>query len=116
MKLILIATLIGNLTITSYRPVPEQTDSTPFITANGDRVKKGGVALSRNLLQRWGGVVKYGDTIYIDELGFFEVNDTMNKRHVNWADVFVWTLDEEKRFHKKYGINKRKVWLIKAVK
>ena len=108
-KLILAGLLLGNMTITSYRSVPEQTDSTPFITASGERVHKHGVALSRNYLKRWGGPVEYGDLVYIEGFGFKIVNDTMHPRHQNNIDIWVGTYEEEKAIDVKRG----KVWLIK---
>ena len=77
MQVILIATLIGNMAITSYRSVEGQTDSSPFITATGEYVSPHGVALSRDLLKRWGGLVEYGDYIYIEGYGIKVVNDCM---------------------------------------
>lgn len=109
-KLVLIATFLGNMTVTSYRSVPEQTDSTPFITATGGHVHDQGVALSRDLLERWGGPVKYGDVVFIEGYGPKVVNDTMNKRHTNHVDIWVPTYEDEKAV----GVRKGRVWLIKA--
>ena len=98
--------------VTSYRSVPSQTDDTPFITATGEHVHSKGVALSRDLLERWGGPVKYGDTVFIEGFGFKVVNDTMNKRHKKHADIWVRTYEEEKLI----GWRKGRVWLIKTQK
>ena len=57
--------------VTMYQPVYPQTDNTPDITADGTKIRihKASeykfVALSRNLLKRWGGGFDYGDFIYI---------------------------------------------------
>ena len=57
--------------VTMYQPVYPQTDDTPNITADGTRIRIGKasqykfVALSRNLLKRWGGPFDYGDLILI---------------------------------------------------
>lgn len=111
MKLILIWTLLGNMTVTSYRSVPEQTDSTPFITATGEHVTPHGAALSRDLLERWGGPVSYGDYIYIEGIGIKVVNDTMHPRHKNHVDIWVATYEEEKAI----GWQKnKKIYLIKS--
>ena len=109
-ELVLVASLLGNMSITSYRSVPEQTDSTPFITASGSHVSPYGVALSRELLDRWGGQVKYGDTVYIEGFGLKVVNDTMHPRHKNHVDIWVPTYKAEKE----RGWKKGKVWLIKT--
>lgn len=105
---VLVLLLLGNMQITSYRSVPEQTDSTPFITASGQHVHSSGVALSRDLLKRWGGIVEYGDVVYIEGYGFKVVNDTMNRRHRDHIDIWVATTEEEKEI----GWTEGKVWLI----
>src|SRR5687768_2629728 len=49
-----------------YFPEENQTDDTPLITADGSQInrksirKKRWIAVSRNLLKRWGGKLNYG--------------------------------------------------------
>ena len=113
-KILLLAPIfLGNLQITSYRSVPEQTDSSPFIAADGHHVHPYGVAVSRDLHQRWGGPLKFGDVLYVEGVGFKVVNDTMNKRHRTAIDVWVKRLKDEQAFHKKWKGKKTSVWLIK---
>jgi len=49
------------------------------------------VALSRNLLKRWGGPFDYGDFILLKDAGkkdgVYQVRDTMNPRWVNRIDI-----------------------------
>lgn len=112
MNLVLIAVLIGNMTLTSYRSVPEQTDDTPYHTSIGERVSPRGCAVSRDLLKRWGGPLNYGDLIYIEGVGYRFVNDTMNQRHKQHVDIWVETYQEEKTF----GVKKdKKIWLIHSI-
>ncbi len=111
MNLILISVFIGNLAITSYRSVPEQTDESPFTTSTGERVCKDGVAVSQDLLKS--GVVKYGDWLYIQGVGFKRVNDTMNARHKRHLDVWVGSLKDEKEFHKKWKGKSANVWIVR---
>ena len=83
--------------VTMYRPTKYETDSTPNITADGTRIiiknasKYNFVAVSRNLLERWGGFLKYGDFILIEDVGHkegvYQVRDTMNPRWVNVVDI-----------------------------
>ena len=83
--------------VTMYQPVPRQTDSTPNILADGTRIKVGQasnykfIAVSRNLLRRWGGFLDYGDWILLrgtdHKDGVYQVRDTMNKRWVNRIDI-----------------------------
>ena len=83
--------------VTMYQPVYPQTDNTPNITADGTkiRISKASdykyVALSRNLLKRWGGPFDYGDFILIrgteHKDGVYQVRDTMNPKWVNVVDI-----------------------------
>ena len=54
---------------TTYQPTIAQCDSTPFSTADGSRIDPDNIqrwcALSRDLLDRWGGPFNYGDTIEV---------------------------------------------------
>lgn len=86
-----------NVTVTMYEPLSYQTDSTPNILADGTRIKVGEasnykfIAVSRNLLKRWGGWLDYGDFILLKGTdgkdGVYQVRDTMNKRYVNRIDI-----------------------------
>ncbi|MBT4208537.1 hypothetical protein HOE22_09375 [Candidatus Woesearchaeota archaeon] len=83
--------------VTMYQPTRYQTDSSPNITADGTKFKISKaseykfVALSRNLLKRWGGPFDYGDFILIkgtkDKDGVYNVRDTMNPKWVNIVDI-----------------------------
>ena len=83
--------------VTMYRPTKHETDSTPNITADGTRIRISKasdykfVALSRNLLKRWGGPFDYGDFILLkgaeDKDGVYQVRDTMNAKWVNVVDI-----------------------------
>ena len=85
--------------VTMYQPTHYQTDSTPNITADGTRIRISKasdykyVALSRNLLKRWGGPFDYGDFILIKGTtdghkdGVYNVRDTMNPKYVNYVDI-----------------------------
>ena len=86
-----------DVTATMYHPVKGQTDKTPHITADGTRIdtrnagKYRFVALSRDLLKRWGGSFDYGDYIIVEGCngkydGIWQVKDTMNKRFNNRID------------------------------
>ena len=83
--------------VTMYQPVYPQTDDTPNITADGTRIRISKasqykfVALSRNLLKRWGGPFDYGDFILLKGAGkkdgVYQVRDTMNPKWVNVVDI-----------------------------
>jgi 3D (Asp-Asp-Asp) domain-containing protein len=88
-----------------YYPVPGQTDSTPYITADGSRINKNDpkkhrwLAVSRDLHSRWGGEISYGDSLHVtglsDELdGLYIVRDVMNQRIRNRIDILVGQQDD----------------------
>ena len=86
-----------NVTVTMYNPISGQTDSSPNITADGTKINiwKASdyryVALSRDLLSRWGGPFEYGDYIIIEGTGerdgVYQVRDTMNPKWTNRVDI-----------------------------
>lgn len=102
------------MTVTSYRSVPSQTDSSPYYTSIGEHVHPYGIAISQNLLKKYGGPLDYGDVVYINDVGFKVVNDVMNKRYKNCIDVWVKQLEDEKAFHKKFKGRKLTIWLVKS--
>ena len=85
------------VTVTTYNPTKEQCDNTPNITADGTKIKPCRatdyryVALSRDLLSRWGGPFEYGDYIVIEGTdgwdGIYQVRDTMNPKWTNRVDI-----------------------------
>ena len=85
------------VTVTTYNPTRHQCDDTPNITADGTRIKTWKateyryVALSRDLLSRWGGPFDYGDYIVIEGTGewdgVYQVRDTMNRKWTNRVDI-----------------------------
>ena len=85
------------VTVTTYNPTKQQCDDTPHITADGTHFKTWKateyryVALSRDLLSRWGGPFNYGDYIVIegtgDRDGVYQVRDTMNPKWTNRVDI-----------------------------
>ena len=86
-----------DVTVTTYNPTRQQTDSTPNQTADGTIIKPWlatnyrFVALSRDLLSRWGGPFEYGDYVVIEGTGdwdgIYQVRDTMNSKWVKRVDI-----------------------------
>ena len=86
-----------DVTVTTYNPTRSQTDSTPNQTADGTIIKPWKateyryVALSRDLIARWGGPFDYGDYIVIEgageHSGIYQVKDTMNPRFTRRVDI-----------------------------
>ena len=74
-----------SLRVTAYTSVPDETDSTPFITASGELVRDGIVAT--NLLP-------FGTKVTIPALfgnKIFVVEDRMNERMKNSLDIWMQT-------------------------
>ena len=102
-----------NVTVTMYQPVRYQTDSTPNILADGTRIRTQDasnykfIAVSRNLLKRWGGSLEFGDVVILigtdHKDGIYQVRDTMNARFVNRIDIL------ESPGVKPYKFNKAKI-------
>lgn len=92
------------VTATVYYPEKGQTDGNPLITADGSRInpknpkKHRWIALSRDMLTRWGGEIHYGDTVWVSGIsddmdGQYIVRDTMNRRFRNRIDILVGRRD-----------------------
>lgn len=86
------------VTATAYQALPGQTDKEPFVTADNSRIKRHygskmrWMALSNDLLTRWGGKFNYGDKVRVRGIspkldGVYTVHDTMNKRHRHCMDI-----------------------------
>ena len=89
---------------TVYNAVPEQTDSSPLITASGAKINANypehhrWIAVSRDLLQcgyKFGVCVEVSGAGELD--GEWEVQDVMNKRYTNSIDFLV---ENERKFGK----------------
>ncbi len=86
------------VTATAYTSHANQTDSTPFIAAWGDRLRPGlkAIAVSRDLLKVYG--LKHKQKVRIKGLeGEYVVLDKMNKRWRKKIDIYM-------------GLNKRKAF------
>ena len=69
--------------ITAYASVPDETDDTPFITANGTHVRDGIVASN---------ILPFGTRIQIPKLfgnKIFTVEDRMSRRIKNTIDIWM---------------------------
>lgn len=92
-----VAKLSIKVTATMYNAVEAQCDADPLITAGMYKInpkkasKHKWVALSRDLLKRWGGNFNYGEQIHIsgagNKDGIYTIVDTMNPRFSNRIDI-----------------------------
>jgi 3D (Asp-Asp-Asp) domain-containing protein len=97
-KLLKTSSRTFTVTATAYQAVAGQTDKEPFVTADNSRIKRHyssktrWMALSNDLLARWGGKFNYGDKVLVRGIspkldGVYTVHDTMNKRHRRCMDI-----------------------------
>jgi 3D (Asp-Asp-Asp) domain-containing protein len=101
------------VTITTYSPTVEQTDSTPLITASGFKINEKNprrhriVAVSRDLKRKY----KFGTKLHIKGAGKYDgtytVRDVMNKRYTKRIDILVGKKDKQTK------VKKVKVYKIK---
>lgn len=90
--------LVYTVTATAYQPIENQTDDEPFVTADNSNIKPHyssktrWMALSRDLLARWGGDFQFGDRVLVSGIapeldGVYTIHDTMNRRHRHCMDI-----------------------------
>ena len=79
-----------SITVTGYSSTADQTDDSPLITAMNTIVHPGMLALSRDLLREFtpGAPFHFGDIVELEGLGVFTVEDTMNPRYSQRADIW----------------------------
>lgn len=98
--------IVFDVWVTAYSSTVDQTDSTPFITASGQRVRDGLIAA--NFLP-FGSKVKipefFGDKV-------FTVQDRMHKRKTNNVDVWMPTKEHAINF----GRHKAEIVVIETPK
>ena len=97
-----------DVTVTMYNPHVGQTDSTPNETADGTKINPNKaseyryVALSRDLIARWGGPFEYGDYVIIKGTigydGIYQVRDTMASKFINRVDILLTEGSKHFRF------------------
>ena len=96
---------LARILSTAYNSEENQTDSTPYITASGERVRDGTLALSRDLIRAENEMMKrmgynptatitYGDTVDLIYVKRMVVHDTMNKRYTNRADIWMASIND----------------------
>jgi 3D (Asp-Asp-Asp) domain-containing protein len=85
---------------TAYSSDVAQTDSTPFVTATGTRVRPGVIALSRDLLRTfpYGSRVTLQDSAGILNGRIYLVEDTMNARLRNTIDIWMGSRSQAYRW------------------
>lgn len=102
--------ILHKVVATMYFPVASQCDSDPLLTAGMYKInpkhasQQKYIAMSRDMIARWGGEFHYGDLVQIKGAGhkdgIYKVVDTMNKRFTNRIDFL------ETKGTKSYKFNK----------
>ena len=82
---------LGSRVVTAYSSTVDQCDSTPFITANGERVDEGTIACPRYI--PFGTIIKIDEEIYI-------CNDRMNTRYAHRFDIWFASREEATEYGK----------------
>ena len=90
------------VSVSAYTPTHKECDSTPLITASNKKVRKGIVALSRDLERKFN--LRFGDKIKLYGIGTFEFQDRMHKRWKKRVDVFMWNKKKAFEFGRKNGV------------
>lgn len=88
-------TSVADVLVTAYNNLPEQTNDQPNIGASMRKVYEGSIALSKDLLDKY--KVRYGDVACLTAKGeCYIIEDTMNQRFTNRADIFMYSKDDAK--------------------
>jgi 3D (Asp-Asp-Asp) domain-containing protein len=87
------------VTVTMYS---SESPETGTITASGQKVRRGIIAVSRDLEHVHG--LKFGDKVELEGIGTFEVQDRMNVRWTMRVDIWVPTVKEALNFGKQEKI------------
>ena len=92
------------VSVTTYSPTIEQTDSTPLITASGYKINPANpkrqriIAVSRDLKRKY----KFGKKVRITGIGklsgTYTIRDVMNKRYKNKVDILIGEGDKQTSF------------------
>jgi len=85
-----------DVTATAYTAREEECDSTPWVTADGTPSRVGVLAVSRDLLAKYG--LRMGQRVIVEGFGLFEIRDKMNARYTKRIDLLHANLKAAKRF------------------
>lgn len=95
-----------DVVITGYSSTQDQTDESPWITANATRTRPGVIALSRDLLRTYtpGAPFDFGERILVAGVGIFQVEDTMHDRWKKRADIWFPSRAKARRWGRKHKL------------
>ena len=78
-----------DVTVTCYTSRARETDSSPHITADNSYVRRGYIAVSRDMMRDFG--LHFGQRVFLSGYGVYEIRDVMDKRWKRRVDI--WTSD-----------------------
>jgi len=84
------------VTVTAYHPGVYAKGSPQGVTASGQRVAEGMIAVSRDVER--GLNLDFGDRLLLHGLGVFEFQDRMASRCRHKVDIFMKTYSKARRF------------------
>jgi len=92
------------VTVTGYSSCIGETDDSPLVTASNTTVRRGIIALSRDLLREFtpGAPFGFGDLVELEGAGVFRVEDTMAQRHRRRVDIWFSSKAAATRWGKQY--------------
>jgi 3D (Asp-Asp-Asp) domain-containing protein len=100
-----LTTFTTSVTITAYTAREEECDATPEITADGTPSRVGVVAMSQDMFRKHN--LTFGDRVMLmvdgENLGVFEIRDTMNQRWTDRIDILHGNLKAARLFGKTKG-------------
>lgn len=89
---------VETLVVTAYTPSPDETDSSPEITAAMTKVRPGTVAVSRDLFKKgW----TFGKKVYIEGEGIKTINDLMSDKWEKRMDILYFDKQDARQFGKR---------------
>lgn len=86
--------------LTAYSPTKEECDDSPFVTADGSRVRFGIVAGDK--------AFRFGTKLYVKGLGIYHIHDRGSSIKGKRLDIFFFCTNYAKQF----GVQKRNVLIL----
>ena len=97
----------ARVTATAYTSRVQETDDTPYITATGDRVRKGYIGVSRSLEEKFPMKTIVYCRMSDGTIVMFRVMDRMSAR---WTDERIDVWHEELKDAEEFGVQRGYLW------
>lgn len=83
-----------------------EDEGTTNIMASGKAVYKGALAISRDFVET--NKLMFGDSVYLENIGYYKVEDIMNAQHRSAVDIY----EPDWNAMKKFGNKKSRLFLV----